>query len=475
MLTPMAKKKTYTAAPKVPPELQERYRAILEVLSGQTTVSEAARRLGMSRNHFQTILHRGLEGLIAGVTPAKAGRPSKPEREAQLEAERESLLRRTAQLERRLDMTTRIMGLASEVMRGSVPRSRTKRRPTETTSSADDEEALGMHLVARQLDGLGLPRALVARALSIPESTLRRLATTSPKPRPARAKSVSEQAIARAVEDIRELRGLVGAESLRHAHPELSRRQAARIKSETLTAMERERRAAAARVVVTEPGVVRGFDQLDFGHSATPRYALVAADAAVPFRTTTAAVERYDGTSVARVLAEDFERNGAPLVLRCDRAASHSTDEVRAVLAHYGVLTLQGPPRHPRFYGQTERQNRDHRMWLDAFDGDEDDLQTRLDRMRVALNERWRRPQLRFRTPSEAWTARTPIAIDRRALHANVAARARRLRESGHRDKISIDLTMRLAIEQELASLGYLRIEIRRPLLGDNGLVSSQS
>src|SRR5215210_7664019 len=108
----MAKKTTkYTPAPEVPADLKDRYQAILEVLSGQTTVSEAARRLGMSRNHFQTILHRGLEGLIAGVTPAKAGRPSKPEREAQLEAERETLLRRTAQLERRLDMTTRIMGL----------------------------------------------------------------------------------------------------------------------------------------------------------------------------------------------------------------------------------------------------------------------------------------------------------------------------------------------------------------------------
>lgn len=27
----------------------------------------------------------------------------------------------------------------------------------------------------------------------------------------------------------------------------------------------------------------------------------------------------------------------------------------------YAVLVLHGPPHHPRFYGQLERQNREHR------------------------------------------------------------------------------------------------------------------
>lgn len=473
MLTPMAKKKTYTPAPVVPPELQERYRAILEVLSGQTTVAAAARRLGMSRNHFQTILHRGLEGLIQGVTPAKAGRPSKPAKEAELEAQRDTLLRQTVQLEKRLDMTTRLMGLASEVMRGAVPRTRSKRRASIATTTDDDE--LSMRQLARRLDHLGLPRALVARHLGIPESSLRYVATSPSKPRPSRSKTPSELAVSRAIEDVRELRGLIGAESLRRNHPELSRRQAAVIKQDTLTAMERERRVACQRVIVTTPSVIRGFDQLDFGHEASPRYALVATDGAIPYRTTIAAVERYDSAAVARVLADDFERHGAPLVLRRDRAACHDTAEVRAVLAHYGVLALQGPPRLPRFYGQTERQNRDHRAWLRVhYASDDDDIDERLERMRSALNDRWRRPQLAWRTPLELWSVRPPLAIDRRDLHAKVAARAASLRAGERGDKINIDIAQRLAIQQELAKLGYLRIEIRRPVLGDYRPRSSQ-
>jgi hypothetical protein len=54
--------KSYTPAPRVPSELLPRYKVMLEVLSGELTVSEGARRLGLSRNHFQTLMHRGLGG-----------------------------------------------------------------------------------------------------------------------------------------------------------------------------------------------------------------------------------------------------------------------------------------------------------------------------------------------------------------------------------------------------------------------------
>lgn len=54
----MAKKKTYEPAPQVPSALRERYATMLEVIQGRITVSDGARRLGMSRNHFQTLMHR---------------------------------------------------------------------------------------------------------------------------------------------------------------------------------------------------------------------------------------------------------------------------------------------------------------------------------------------------------------------------------------------------------------------------------
>jgi hypothetical protein len=461
----MAKKtKTYTPAPEVPSELQARYQAVLEVLSGQTTVAAAARRLGMSRNHFQTLMHRSLEGMIERLTPGKAGRPAKPEKQAELEEELEKLRRRTLQLEQRVAMTDKLMELASTVLHGPKTRARSA-RPKATMTSADEkteEEPGTIRALARQLDALGLPRAVVARTLRLPESTLRRHATRAPRERRPRSAPTPHEAVHAAQADVRALRGLVGADALRRAHPALSRRRAASIKAQTVTAMERERRASSARVVVGAPGIIRGFDAMDLGRLANPRYVLVACDAAVPYRTMLAAAGRYDAAHVARVLAEDFERHGAPYVLRMDRAAVHGAPQVRDVLAAHGVLVLHGPPRYPRFYGQLERQNREHAAWLAAVDGDaEEALQARLERMRHALNTRWRRRSLGWQTAAEAWRTRTRPHLDRRELRASVEAHVRNLRSSEGAGKMSIDTATRLAIEHSLTRIGYLRIETR--------------
>lgn len=88
--------------------------------------------------------------------------------------------------------------------------------------------------------------------------------------------------------------------------------------------------------------------------------------------------------------------------------------------------------------------------------------------MKTLFNNRWRRAQLAWKTPAEAWAQRRPLTVDRKQLHANVAARAANLLRSRRHDTLSSDLAMRLAIQRELANLGYLRIETGRRLLGDN-------
>ena len=77
-------KKNYTAVPKVPPELAPRYEVMMAVLSGTLTVSEGARRLSLSRNHFQSLLHRALGSLVRELGPKAAGRPPIAEREKEL-------------------------------------------------------------------------------------------------------------------------------------------------------------------------------------------------------------------------------------------------------------------------------------------------------------------------------------------------------------------------------------------------------
>jgi hypothetical protein len=249
---------------------------------------------------------------------------------------------------------------------------------------------------------------------------------------------------------VRELHGLAGADSLAHSVDGVSRRRAAMIKHEVLREMERTRKRECARVVITKPGIVRGFDAMYLPVG----FALNAADACVPFRTSMKHVPRYDADHVAAVLDQDFREHGAPLVLRDDRASCHTAAPVMSVLDRHGVALLQGPAYYAPYYGQHERQNLEHRRWLTRLEHTNDDMQTELDRMKTALNERWLRPTLKWRSAAHRWAARPPIDHERDSFLDDIRQRAARLR--GHH--VEDRLAMRLAIEQALTQRGYLRV-----------------
>jgi hypothetical protein len=295
--------------------------------------------------------------------------------------------------------------------------------------------------------------ARVARALGVRCATLRRWfarladGISLDRRRQRRRRPVAQDLEASARAHVRALGGLVGAASLARSIGGVSRRSAAAIKRDELNALERERQAACGHVRVAVPGVVRGFDAMHLGAG----YVLVASDACVPFRTTVRTVADYDARSVAATLAADFECHGAPLVLRLDRARCHDAAPVASVLRAHGVIPLHGPPRHPQYYGQLERQNREHRAWLASAPAVDDEL---LSAMTWALNTAWRRPTLGWRTAAEVWIARPPLQTDRDALRADVSERARRLAKH----QLEPSLAMRLAIEQALIERGYLHL-----------------
>lgn len=80
----------------------------------------------------------------------------------------------------------------------------------------------------------------------------------------------------------------------------MSRRQAAQVKREVLTELEQERRARCSRVMVYEPGTMRGLDQKYIGARPEQHTALIASDAAVPYRTSAKPVPAYTAREVAR-------------------------------------------------------------------------------------------------------------------------------------------------------------------------------
>ena len=123
--------KSYKRLPEIPAEMQERYRVMVEVLSGKLTVREGASLLGLSRNQFQSLLHRGLEGFLGGISTHPGGRPGVPETEGHREGQREDLERVNQRLRRQAETTERLLGLASGLLKGRI---KTRARSAKTKS-----------------------------------------------------------------------------------------------------------------------------------------------------------------------------------------------------------------------------------------------------------------------------------------------------------------------------------------------------
>jgi len=461
-------KPSYTPSPEVPKELMPRLAAVVEVLAGMKTVSQVARELGLSRNHFQSILHRSLLAMVKSISPKAAGRPAKPEDLSELQQRLKKLERENGRLKKRVDATDKLLEVAGQLLHGRTPagmRQRRTRKKTEGGSEAASEsepEERHAHILdaVDEMHRLGLTRSRAARLTGYDVSTLRRW-RCCPVRGPSRSQTVAPSVRQHAEQAVRELHGLVGAAALSHSVAGLSRRAAARIKQRILTAMEQERQDALAHVRITLPGVLRGMDAMHLTTNKGARYALIAADGAVPYRTHVTLGEHYDAAHVARTLREDLDRNGAPLVLRADRARAHDSPEVRAVLQAHGVLMLHGPPRYPCFYGQLERQNREHRAWLEAIiDPLGATLQQLLQQMLHCLNSLWPRRSLRWQTAAQVWNARPPLTVDRCTFQQEVHDRARHIERHLNRRGEPADLAERLAIEQTLTHMGYLHQQI---------------
>jgi transposase len=344
--------------------------------------------------------------------------------------------------------------VASGILRGQVrtrvPRTKKGKGSGEPDHEPEDPDGAEVREIiegARQMRALGLSGPLAAAMAGAAGSSLRRWeqrlrAGLAPRLRhgPGRKSPLEQEKRHQLATVVRELRGLCGAESLRRTVHGVSRPEAAAVKRSVLQEIERERVAACTRVSVAQPGVVRNLDQLYVG-AAT---ALILSDGLVPYRTSGRVVATYSAKEVAKTLEQDLGEHRAPLVLRMDRASCHRAPAVSDLLRSHAVLVLHGPPRYPQYYGQHERQNRDHRAWLEH--GPAEELHDELLRETLAtLNTLWRRPSLGWRTPAEVWSARE-----------EVRGRAARLRKKLQEQSYGEDLAGRLAIEQALEHRGLM-------------------
>src|ERR1041385_8743961 len=231
----MAKDKTptYTPEPELPddPELRKRLTEIVAVLSHKQTMSGAARSLNMSRNHFQTIFHRVLGAMVDAVTPRPPGRPSKPPREAELEAENARLQTELDAMTTRTDAIERMMTLVGGIASGRTPLPRSKSKKTKAKSE-DPEPVLTRSQAVAAMRELGTTTEVCAAILGVSTSTV--LRATKPverAPKPTRPYDETRCAHVRSL--VRDTHGLVGAQSLGVAAG-LPRRVCAEIKRREL-------------------------------------------------------------------------------------------------------------------------------------------------------------------------------------------------------------------------------------------------
>ena len=461
---------SYEPAPRVPKEMLDRFQTIQDAMSGQLSVSEGARRLSMSRNHFQTLLHRAERAMLQSVTPKPAGRPATPAREVELQAQLSRLQKENEHLKMRSEAVERLLDLAGDWARGKIGARARRAKPQKTKAPTNDPEepdggiARVIWREACRQVSQGATWMEAARMLGCSSATLRRwkhraecdcLLRQRPGPGSRALPSPQQQCLADDL--VRALDGQIGAAALSKSIQGLSRREASKLKQRTLATMESERKASASRIIVTKPDVIRGFDPVFAEAAEGRRYLMPVADAAVPKRTTVDVKERYDADAVYEVLKKDIEEHGPPLVYRMDRARQHDHPKVRALLDAHGVLVLHGPPHYPQYYGQLERQNREHRVVLDAMGPVTTSLMTELSRAKIhAIDSRWPRRALGWRTAHQIWQTRTALQVDRQALRQDVQRMTEKIQSKQGCRGFPADMAERLAIEAALTKRGLL-------------------
>ena len=531
---PKESRKSYVPKPDPDADLRNTWQTVLGAYIGAIPVSEGARRLDLSRNHFQTKMHTAMRAAIHTLHPQPKGRRPKPARERELEEENERLRREVARLQEKAESIEKILGVATAFVRDRSRPPRTKKEKAAVSEPKEDpdvpqaepgagstepslisnksvvgpvgavgsrspavqglwaaelstrpsastghpgpapkieagqaegrrpDEAAEKRLDAiEQLKNQGvLLKYIVALGL-ITQSTYERhqrrrrrhevlVNRRGPGPR-----TIADEVRERIEEGVRSTHGVIGAAPLAKQIEGASRRVCAEIKAATLTEMERERKRTTMRVEVAEPGILRGMDQ-KYVHGRSGLL-LVSADGMVPFRTTISQPEAYDGEAVRQHIKKDIEDHGAPLVYRLDLASSHRVPAVREVFESERVLVLHGPARCPQYYGQMERQNREHEAWLSRAWTPGEDLMAECEAMKAALNEVPRRT-LGWQSAREEWENRPEIEGWRDEIWEEVQSRVAGIwRQAGSRAMIEVE---RAAIVDALVSRGLLRMNL---------------
>jgi hypothetical protein len=136
----------------------------------------------------------------------------------------------------------------------------------------------------------------------------------------------------------------------------LSRRQ--------FQALVRERRQdqlrAMKRITWRHPGTAWSCDATE----QDDHQIILVQDLAARYRCQPLVLDQLDGSRIAAHLETLFRQHGAPLFLKRDNGSPFNCQAVDDVMARFGVLPLNNPPRFPRYNGAIEKSIRDFKAAL---------------------------------------------------------------------------------------------------------------
>src|SRR5688500_12220927 len=111
---------SYTKSPQVPPELLDRFAVVVATLGGVVSVAEGARRLGLSRVRFQTVVHRAMGAVVESLVARPSGPRPEPEEVRKLRAQVADLQEQLAEAQEQAAMLHRFMGVAQDLLHGRL-------------------------------------------------------------------------------------------------------------------------------------------------------------------------------------------------------------------------------------------------------------------------------------------------------------------------------------------------------------------
>lgn len=144
---------------------------------------------------------------------------------------------------------------------------------------------------------------------------------------------------------------------------QVSRRELQHLVEMTRREKQADKLQRMRRITWNVPGLVWSMDDLEYDRNADRSRLFLhhemdlAARFCFPPTGSTGGV--LAGTVIAKLLAERFERYGAPLFLKRDNGGNLNHSDVNDVLSKYYVLPLNSPAHYPPYNGGMERMQRE--------------------------------------------------------------------------------------------------------------------